>query len=333
MTRAEKKSIRLTQIVNLLLAHPEGLTQAEIARRLCVNRSTIHRDLPDLPQVYEDFDGRLKINRATDLIHVVLNLHEALALHLASRLLATRMDRQNPHAASALRKLGIAMSGWADRISRHVLQSADVLDEAVQRHDPVYLQALECLTMAWAEQRQVRIWHRSERTGRVSEYRFCPNFIEPYAIGRTTMLIGLSDPPGKLRTLKVERIERIEMTRDPYEIPDDFDPHDLLANAWGIWYSENKPVEVVLRFHPRVAARVRETQWHRSEQVEEQPDGYLIWRARVAEPKEMMPWLRGWGADCEVLEPKELREKFCVEAQRLVEIYSKGTTLYSESQA
>ncbi|MBU0703192.1 MAG: helix-turn-helix domain-containing protein, partial [Chloroflexi bacterium] len=48
MERATSKAERLLQIEALLLAHPEGLTQAEIARRLKVNRSTIYRYLPDL---------------------------------------------------------------------------------------------------------------------------------------------------------------------------------------------------------------------------------------------------------------------------------------------
>jgi len=80
-------------------------------------------------------------------------------------------------------------------------------------------------------------------------------------------------------------------------------------------------VEVVLKFHPRVAHRVRETRWHRSEQVEEQPDGSLLWRARVAEVQEMLPWIRGWGADCEVLEPQELREMLMGEAKAMAELY------------
>lgn len=61
MERAANKAERLLQIEALLLAYPEGLTQAEIARRLRVNRSTIHRYLPDLTArfaVYETDDGR-----------------------------------------------------------------------------------------------------------------------------------------------------------------------------------------------------------------------------------------------------------------------------------
>jgi len=78
---------------------------------------------------------------------------------------------------------------------------------------------------------------------------------------------------------------------------------------------------VVLKFHPRVARRVQETRWHRSEQVEELANGCLLWRAKVAEVQEMLPWIRGWGADVEVLEPKELREALMGEAKALSELY------------
>lgn len=325
MNRAENKASRLIQIENLLLGHPEGMTQAEIARRLQVDRSTIHRDLLDVPgHIYQEEDGRLRIDRTADLINVRLNLHEALSVHIAARLLATRMDRQNPHAASALRKLGVAMERWAARISRHVLQSADVMDEAAQRHDPVYLQSLEKLTQAWADQRKVQIWHHSEAADKVMEYTFSTYFIEPYAVGQTTHVIGLAEPPGKIRTFKIERIRRVEISRDPYDLPADFDPRALLADAWGIWYTENEPVDVVLKFHPRVARRVQETRWHRSVEEQELPDGSLLWQARVAEPQEMLPWIRGWGADVEVLEPEKLRKALEKEARRMARLYGVG---------
>ena len=62
MNRAQEKSQRLLQIEQLLWAHPEGLTRAEIARRLGVNRSTITKYLAkdQLPKgIYEDRRGRL----------------------------------------------------------------------------------------------------------------------------------------------------------------------------------------------------------------------------------------------------------------------------------
>ena len=329
MKRSANKAERLLHIEQLLLAHPEGLTQAELARRLGVDRSTILRNLADAPKhIYEEPDGRLKIDRRADLINVRLNLHEALAVHLAARLLATRMDRQNRHAAAALRKLGHAIERWAARLSRHVLQAADVMDDAAQRDDPVYLSVLECLTEAWANERKVRIWHQPETGEKVLEYLLSPYFIEPYAIGQTTHIIGkarLLEGRGwsveKLRTFKIERIRRVEPTTEAYQIPDDFDPRSYLADAWGIWTSEDEPVEVTLRFSSRVARRVQESRWHRSERTEPQPDGSLVWRAQIAEPKEMLPWIRGWGADVEVLAPPWLRKTLEAEVQKMAKVY------------
>lgn len=333
MERATTKAERLLQIEALLLAHPEGLTQAEIARRLGVNRSTIYRYLPDLTRrfaVYEKDDGWLVINRDQYLTQVRLTLHEAMAVHLAARLMATRMDKHNPHAASALRKLGIALEKLAPLISKHLTASADVMDDAAQRHDPVYLEVLETLTRAWSERRKVRVWHQHGDTRRVHEYVFAPYFIEPYAVGQTTHVIGWREPPNAIRTFKVERIRRIEGLDQPYEIPDDFDPREKLKDAWGIWYTDEEPVEIVLKFHPRVAGRVQETQWHGSQRLEPQRDGSLTWGAHIAEPQEMLHWIRGWGADVEVLAPAELRETLMGEARRQARLY--GWEVHRSSQ-
>lgn len=334
MKRAESKANRLLQIETLLLAHPEGLTQAEIARKLQVDRSTINRYLADLPgSIYidEDDGDKLKIDRNADLINVTLNLHEAMALHLASRLIATRMDRKNPNAASALRKLSSSMERWADRISGHIRIAADMMDDESQKDDPNYIRILELVTECWANLRKVKIWHRSDRMGKVFTYTVSPYFIEPYAIGQTTQLIGFSEPPGALRTYKIERIERAEKTNEEYMIPETFDPRILLADAWGIWYSEDEAVHVTLRFTPRVANRVKESRWHHSQQIHDQQDGSLLWQADIATPKEMLPWIRGWGSDCEVLEPTWLREKLLKEVQKMARVYGVGEVILKDN--
>ncbi|MEW6083895.1 MAG: CRISPR-associated helicase Cas3' [Chloroflexota bacterium] len=324
MSRAENKTERLLQMEALLLSNPQGLTQAEMARRLGVDRSVIHRNLYDFQKIYptiEHDDGRISLDRSAYLVKVAFTLHEATAVHLAARLLATRMDRQNPHAAAALRKLGIALEKLAPRISVHVKQSAEVIDDASQWQDPRYLDVLEGLTLAWAELRKVKVRHQSDKAQKVLEYLLCPYFIEPYAVGRTTHLIALDESTGRLRTLKIERIKRVELTREHYEIPADFDPRDLLADAWGVWYTTSDPVEVTLKFSRDVAARLEETRWHRSEQETKLEDGSILWKAKVAEPQEMIPWIRGWGADCEVVSPDWLRKRLEKEAKKLARVY------------
>ncbi len=321
MKKAETKANRLHQIEALLIEHPEGLTQSEIARRLGVHRSTIHRDLPDHgAPIYEDH-GRLFIDRKAYLIDVRFTLHEALSIHLASRLLASILDRQNPHAASALRKLSIALESLAPLVSRHLSRSADQIDEEAQWQDPNYLHVLETLTYAWAEGHKAAIWYRKDETDPVRQFTFSPYYIEPSAVGRSAYVIGLREPPNEMRTFKIERIHRAELLSEPYSIPDGFDPGKLLSNAWGIWFTDEAPVEVVLKFSRRVAQRVGENRWHRTEQVTEQEDGSLLWRALIAEPQEMMPWIRGWGADVEVIEPEGLRDSVKAEVERLNHVY------------
>ncbi len=335
MKRTLKKTERLLKIEQLLLAHPQGMNRAEIARRLGVHRSTIKRDIDDLSSslpLWED-GNLVGINRDDYLTQVRLTIHESMAMHLAARLMATRMDKLNPHAAAALRKLGSALEKFAPQVSRHLLASANVMEDEAQRHDPVYLEVLETLTRAWSQGQKVRLWHKHAPSGKVYDHEFAPYFIAPYAVGQTAHVIGWREPPGALRTFKLERIQRIELSDEPYAIPEDFDPHAKLADAWGIWYTEAEPEEVALKFHPRVAQRVRETRWHRSERpLEEQPDGSLIWRARIAEPKEMVPWVRGWGADVEVLGPKDLRDQMMGETRRLAEAYGWHTSRSNETE-
>jgi CRISPR-associated endonuclease/helicase Cas3 len=323
MRRAEGKAARLLQIEALLLANPDGMSQAEIARRLGVNRSTIHRYLPELDQfcVHETEEGRLAIDRDRYPVRVRLSLHEAMALHLGARLMATRMDKHNPHAAAALRKLGLAVEPLAPLISRHLMRSADVMDAPERRRDPTYLAVLETLTRAWSDGRKVKLWYRKSSAELAKAFVFAPYFIEPYGIGRTAYVIGWRDDPPGERTLKVERIRRIEMIAEPYDIPHDFDPYANLGNAWGIWYSERESQKVVLQFHPRVVGRVQETQWLCGEQTALQDDGFLVWEAEVAEPREMKPWIRGWGPDCEVLKPKWLRLEVAEEMQDAAHVY------------
>jgi CRISPR-associated endonuclease/helicase Cas3 len=325
MTSLETKADRLLQIETLLLDHPRGMSVPEVAQRMGVHRSTIWRYLNSGSLTRRGIvckeNGTLCIDRSAYQVQIKLNLHEAMAVHLAIRMLASRMDRRNPHAASAVRKLGSALEPTTRSVSRFLKNTADSMDAPDRWTDPVYVQSLEGLTDAWASGHKVKIWHRSERASEIREYIFSPYFIEPYAIGQSTHVIGWREPPDALRTFKIERIERVELLPDTYSVPEDFDPHALLEDAWGIWFTDTDPVEVVLCFNPRVANRVQESRWHRSQEIEVHADGSLLWRAWVAEPQEMLPWIRGWGASVEVVSPDWLREKVIEDAREMASLY------------
>lgn len=324
----DAKLRRFEQFKSLLLAHPKGLRKAEIARRIDVDRATAGHYVDDfaLPHgplpVIEITPGFFTIDRDLYEVEISVNQHEALAIHLATRLLTTRTDKHNPHAAAALRKLGEAIGELSPPVSQHIHMSANVLDGDDRRRDPRFLEILEMLMRAWSLGRKVKLAHEM-KDGRIHDYIFSPYFIEPYALGRTVHVIGFREPINKIRTFKIERIRTIELLPETYTIPENFDPQEKLQNAWGIWYTDKEPVDVVLKFHRDVAKRVLETTWQVGEETAvDESDGSVIWRAKVDEWREMLPWIRGWGANCEVLEPLVLRTELMRETKRLMQLYS-----------
>jgi CRISPR-associated endonuclease/helicase Cas3 len=209
-------------------------------------------------------------------------------------------------------------------LGQHITETTDVLRKRLDKQISDYQRVLEKLTEAWARGTKVQVWYRPLNARKAFQHTFAPYFLEPSAIGYSTYAIGRAEPPGELRTRKLERIERIVSTDEPFDIPADFDPNALLAGAWGIWFDENdQPTTVKLRFTGSQALRrMSETIWHPSERKEQDSEGRLIWTAEIDEPHEMLPWIRGWGADCAVLEPEGLRRDVQQEVLRLARCYN-----------
>lgn len=328
MTRAFAKSDRIKQVERLLLNSRVPLSQAEIARRCDVHRATIGRLVQGMidagvPVRFTN-EGLLSIERTAYISTIHLKLHEALATFLACRLLARYSDKPNRHTVTTLEKLGTALQTVMPALGYHIGDTSQALTARLPKELSDYQRWLEQLTEAWAEGRKVRLWYRPLKAHKAFQHTFSPYFLEPAAIGYSTYVIGLAEPPGALRTRKLERIERVELTDEPFTVPAGFNANTLLAGAWGIWFDQgDEPTRVMLRFSGAQAIRrIGETIWHPSQQTESDPAGRLLWTAQIDEPQEMLPWIRGWGADCEVLEPADLRAQVVGELRRQAALYT-----------
>jgi predicted DNA-binding transcriptional regulator YafY len=110
--------------------------------------------------------------------------------------------------------------------------------------------------------------------------------------------------------------------RNSFEPDKTFMIEKTTINAWGIWDDKkNETKEVRLRFSSAIAERVISSKWHKSEITEPQPDGSLLFSVTIAEPLEMLTWIRRWGANVEILEPVDLRERFRDEVRRMTKTY------------
>lgn len=319
MSRTLKRVTRLERLEQTLLASPSGCTTTELAARLGVHRSTIWRDLLDLQEMrlpVQQIGDRYLLDRKEYLSSIHLSQGESLMLYLAIRHMIRRTTVVPPAMITALEKLTLTLRHpLADHLARSVRTM-----QADRSLEPDRVKVWDVLIEGWLGQVTVRIEHQKFDSDRLSVYEFQPYLFEPAIFSDGVYVIGHSLSHRALRTFKVERIQRASLTMARFERPDTLDGDTLLRHAWGIWYGE-EPVEVRLRFRPPASRRVRETVWHPLQEIEELPGDAVEWRVHVAGTVELIPWIRGWGPDVEVLAPEELRTRIAEDLRRAARVY------------
>ncbi len=313
MTKAE----RLNEMKRLYIQR--AFTDMEMSERLDVDRSTVYRDRMELTVEYpieQDAEGRYHIDRVRLISEIKVNLHEALALYLSARKTSRQTRFHQPHTASALEKLAAALR---QPMTGRLLKAAEILLK--QEQDSERVKILEILAKAWVEQKKVRIRYQRLDSQDFINHVISPYLIEPSLWSDSVYVIALSDVTEKIIPFKIDRIETAVLSGEGFELPAKFDDQEMLRHAWGIWFGDKAPVTVRLRFNRDVTRRVKESIWHPLERVTDLPDGGCEWSAEIAEWREMLPWVRGWGADVEVLEPESLRKALEREVRRMARLY------------
>lgn len=327
MKRFESRVERMDAEERKLANHSEGLTIGYFAREFGVDRSTIHRDFSALERRGTGLikDGRRwRLDHRRSMYGAKFTPYELVALYIGARLLSRHSDEQNPHVTKALEKLADALHAHSPLVANHLAAAAASV--GVRPSRPEYVAAFEALTLGWIERRKVHLTYSSYSseagTDAPTERLFAPYFLEPVGIGFSCYAIGMDELRGEVRTLKLERVRTARITDERFTLPAGFDPYQKLASAWGIMWSEDEPVEVRLRFHPRVVRRVKESYWHPSQQLQELLDGSCVFTVQIGNTLELRPWIRQWGADVEVLAPQPLRDELAAEARALAALYA-----------
>ena len=128
------------------------------------------------------------------------------------------------------------------------------------------------------------------------------------------------DPAGRadLRAFRLDRMLEAEVGDGCFEVPEGFDP-----SAWvdrGRLFRADDAMEVRVRYSPRIARWIAEKPW--AGEVagsEERPDGSLVVRHRVADPRWIVRYVLQYGPDAEVLEPEWARARVRERAEGLAD--------------
>jgi predicted DNA-binding transcriptional regulator YafY len=322
---AYNKADRLYEVQMLFWKNPKRrFTTPEIAISLGVSEDTALRYLNILERT-----GRLPLVKegrfwvlmegaafTLPLPAITLSSAEATALSIAGRLLSQIHDERNTHVTQALLKI---VSALPEPVAAHQHTIVEIAKER-QQNQPDRSAIFEALAIGWVTQHRVQLRYTTAE-GKAFKCKFDPYLFEPTGIGRTIYIIGHSNPPDKLLTLKLERIERAELLEnEPFDLPPKFDGPALLKKAWVVMFGEQEPVMIRLRFTSRVVTRLKETLWHPTQQVKDTAEGGEM-TLSIGDTLEIENWIRGWGPDCEVLEPQELRDKMIEDIRRSARTY------------
>lgn len=209
---------------------------------------------------------------------------DSLSDRLRARLPGPKRARLEPDISALLEADGVALRpGPRERIPDETLNT---LREAI-------------LAGAW-----INVDHRVRATGLLSRNARLGPLAMLLGEGRQ-YLVAFSDYAQDVRLFALAGFERIELTEDVFERPEDFKLGHWMQRSFGIWQEE--VYDVVWRFTPEAAADARLYRFHPTQLMTDDPDGSLTVSFRAGGLREMCWHLFRWGDQVKILAPEALR--------------------------
>jgi len=173
--------------------------------------------------------------------------------------------------------------------------------------------------LALLDQLELRIEYQAK--GRPA---FTPRRLQPYhlaCIANRWVLVARDAEKGAVRTYILARCRNPVVTKTQFVRPADFDPVAYLGTSLGVWTGSGTTI-VKLRISAAGAHHVLERKWHDTQRETRLPEGAVEVTFALSDLNDVTRWILGFGADCEVLEPKELRTQIAEEGRRMAQLNS-----------
>jgi predicted DNA-binding transcriptional regulator YafY len=150
--------------------------------------------------------------------------------------------------------------------------------------------------------------------------------VDPYLLwyaDARLYLVGHCHLRGAVRTFLVDRIRRIEILDEPFDVDPSFDARKFTGSGMGAWSGERHHVE--LWFSPAVAHLASERRFHPSQQVERDGDGARV-TMEVAGLPHVAAWVASFGGQIVARGPEPL-------VQRIRDIHRHGLAAHGDPQS
>jgi len=134
-------------------------------------------------------------------------------------------------------------------------------------------------------------------------------------------LIAYCRKRENIRQFALSRMESARQQRKKFE-PREFNAEEFFKNRFGRYIGDSgEQYHIVVRFKREAASWVLEHTWHPKQKVEKLKDGSITLSFPAPALYEIKRWVLQWGADAEVLQPKQLRDAIKKEVKAITRIY------------
>lgn len=314
---------RLITLIFLLQNQPNQKA-SDLAEKLGVSLRTVHRYFAMLDEmgipVYAERGpyGGFSLVRGYKIPPLIFSLEEAVAVYLGTSLVSEMWGSLYRDAAQgALAKLENILPNEQRREIEWARRS--LITTSLNRVESNQLfSMLDDLRKATRDHHQVSLVYQGATDKKADNRK-----VDPYALvfrAGLWYLVGYCHLRNAPRTFRVDRIERLTLLTQSFEMPEVFDVHQYLERE----FKDQPSIRARLQFIPEAAHIVKSNlmMW---ESVTENPDGKM--EVTLTSPD--LPFLASmtlsfahWAT---VLEPPELREMVQEWAQKTANQYSTQT--------
>ena len=305
---------RLERLLYVLPAasRKEGASLAELAEALDTTPERVSRDLEDVTaRAYYHPGGwpddvaimltgdRLWVSYAAGFERPMrLSPRETLCLALALRSSAAATHVRDPGRRRDLLGRAEAHLGAGE------WSTEDATPVRNQDHIPDPTGIRETLLAAGRDRRPCAIVYAKSGSEDMDA-----RVIHPYCLvhaGGDWYAVGWCAVKEEMRVFRLDRIIEAAETDGSFQVPEDFGPLQYVT-ATRVYLAADD-VEVRVRYSPKIARWVRERAAAGMVGWEEEPDGSVVIRHRVADPHWVVSHALTYGPEAEILEPEELRD-------------------------
>ncbi len=326
MSRDETTLRRQWTLIRKLSASRLGLSVKEIAVELDVEPKTVRRYLNlfreiGFPIVEVALARGLKKYRLDPNVGVPLSFSfdEAVALYLGRRFLeplaGTAIAEASNTAFDKIRStLGASSIDYINQFDAFFHQTYQSIHDYSNRSDQY-----DAIRTAIEDQTVVDLLYQSN-SAPAPTYRL----IHPYSFVKhnNAMYLLAFDPAAqKIKEYKLDRIEDVELKKEKFVKPADFNAESHLSNSFGVVPGDSDPFEVVVHFAAAVARYVLESRWKGCVSLEKKSDGRVVGVFSLSSTLEFKSWVLGFGASAEIVSPQSLRLEIAADLKALAAIY------------